>query len=186
MGALHLPLKGEARLLGTDLVQDALDKAKLIQDVLHTALSRQNIYADWNVRDVALMVGGKVLLKVSPMKGVVRFGKKVNMSYWYIRPFKVLQMIGEVAYKLALPPSLSSVHLVFHVSMLRMYVGNASHVLDFSTVQLDGDLTYDVEPVTILDQQVRKLRSKNIASVKVRWRVPPVEEPTWETEREMQ
>ncbi|XP_070030035.1 uncharacterized protein [Nicotiana sylvestris] len=92
----------------------------------------------------------------------------------------------EVAYKLALPPSLSSVHPVFHVSMLRKYVGNPSDFLDSSTIQLDGDMTYDVEPVAILDQQVRKLRSKYIASVKVQWRGQPVEEATWEIERDMQ
>jgi len=72
-----------------------------------------------------------------------------------------------VAYKLALPPSLSSVHLVFHVSMLQKYISDPSHVLDFNTVQFDGDLTYDVEPVAILDWQGWKLRSKDIASVKV-------------------
>ena len=75
-----------------------------------------------------------------------------------------------MAYELALPPSISGVHPVFHVSMLRKYVGDPSHILDFSAVQLDGNLTYDLEPVAILDRQVRKLRSKNITSVKVQWR----------------
>ena len=145
---------GEARLLGTDLVQDALDKVKLIQERLRTAQSRQKSYADRKVRDVSFMVGEKVLLKVSPMKGVMRFGKRGKLSPRFIGPFEVLQRIGEVAYKLALPPSLSSVHPVFHVSMLRKYIGDPSHVLDFSTVQLEGDMTYDVEPVAILDRQV--------------------------------
>ena len=90
------------------------------------------------------MVGEKVLLKVSPMKGVMRFGKRIKLSPRFIGPFEVLQRIGEVAYKLALPPSLSSVHPIFHFSMHRKYIGDPSHVLDFSTVQLDGDLTYDV------------------------------------------
>ncbi|XP_070013731.1 uncharacterized protein [Nicotiana sylvestris] len=113
------------------------------------------------------MVGEKVLLKVSPMKGVMRFGKKGMLSPRFIGPFEVLWRIGEVAYELALPPRLSSVYPVFHVSMLRKYIGDPSHVLDFSTVQLDDYLTYDVEPVAILVRQVRKLRSKDIASVKV-------------------
>ena len=90
-----------------------------------------------------------------------------------------------MAYELAFPPSLSSVHPVFHVSMLRKYLGDSSHVLDFSMVQLDDDLTYDVELVAILGRQVRRLRSKDIASVKVQWRGRPVEEATWETKREM-
>jgi len=100
------------------------------------------------------MVGEKVLLKVSPMKGVMRFGKKGKLSPRFIGPFEVLRRIGEVAYELALPPSLSSVHPVFHVSMLRKYIGDPSHILDFNTVQLDDDLTYDVEPITILGRQV--------------------------------
>ncbi|XP_070009581.1 uncharacterized protein [Nicotiana sylvestris] len=131
------------------------------------------------------MVGEKVLLKVSPMKGVMKFEKKGKLSPHFIGPFEVLQRIGEVAYKLALPSSLSSVHPVFHVSMLRKYVGNPSHVLNSRAVQLDGDLTYDVELVATLEWQVRKLRSKDIASVKMQWRSRPVEEATWETEGEM-
>ncbi|XP_070006269.1 uncharacterized protein [Nicotiana sylvestris] len=129
------------------------------------------------------MVGDKILVKVFPMKDVMRFGKKGKLSPLFIRPFEVLQRIGEVAYELALPPSLSGVHSVFYVSMLRKYIGDLSHVLDFSMVKLDGDLTYDLEPVAILERQVRKLRSKDIALVKVQWRDQPEEEATWETER---
>ncbi|XP_070036310.1 uncharacterized protein [Nicotiana tomentosiformis] len=127
------------------------------------------------------MVGEKILLRLSPMKGVMRFGKKGKLSPRYIGPFEILKKIGDVAYELALPPSLWGVHPLFHVSMLWKNVEDPSHVLDFSTVQLYGNLTYDVEPVAILDRQVRKLRSKNIASVKVQWRVQPAEKPTWET-----
>ncbi|XP_070032670.1 uncharacterized protein [Nicotiana tomentosiformis] len=131
------------------------------------------------------MVGEKVLLRVSPIKGVIRFGNIGKLSLRYIGPFEVLERIGEVACKLALPPSLSSVHPLFHVSIPRKYVSDPSHVLDFITVQLDGDLTYDVEPVATLDRHVRKLRSKNITSVKVQWRCKILEEATWETEQEM-
>ncbi|XP_070040796.1 uncharacterized protein [Nicotiana tomentosiformis] len=98
------------------------------------AQSRQRSYTDRKVRDVAYMVGENVFLRVSPMKGVMWFGKKVKLSPQYIGPFEVLERIGEVAYKLAFPPSLSSIHPVFHVSMLRKYVGNTSHVLDLNTV----------------------------------------------------
>jgi len=143
---------GKARLLGIDLVQDALDKAKLIQGRLRIVQSRQKSYADMKVRDVSFMIGEKALMKVSPMKGVMRFGKRGKLSPRFIGPFEVLQRIEEVAYKLALPPSLSNVHPVFHISMLRKYIGDPFHVLDFSTVQLDGDMTYDVEPVAILER----------------------------------
>ena len=144
----------EASLLETDLVLDALDKVKLIKERLCQTQSRQKSYADMKVRDVSFMVGEKVLLKVSPMKGVIRFGKRGKLSPRFIGPFEVLQRIGELAYKLTLPPNLSSVHPVFYVSMLRKYIGDPSHVLDFNTVQLEGDMTYDVEPVAILDRHV--------------------------------
>ncbi|XP_070002681.1 uncharacterized protein [Nicotiana sylvestris] len=125
---------GEATLLGTDLVPDAFEKVKVIQERLRIEQSRQKSYADRKVRDVSYMVGEKVLLMVSHMKGVMRFGKKGKFSPQFIGPFEVLRRIGEVAYELALPPSLSGVHQVFHVSMLWKYISDPSHVLDFSTV----------------------------------------------------
>ncbi|XP_070040939.1 uncharacterized protein [Nicotiana tomentosiformis] len=132
------------------------------------------------------MVGDKVLPRVSPMKGVIRFGKKGKLSPRFIGPFEILVRVGDVAYSLALPPSLAGVHPVFHVSMLRKYHEDNSHVLDFSTVQLDENRTYEEDPVAILDQQVRKLRSKNFSSVKVQWRDHPIEEATWESESDIQ
>ncbi|XP_070007860.1 uncharacterized protein [Nicotiana sylvestris] len=116
------------------------------------------------------MVGEQVLLRFLSMKSIMRFGKKGKLSPKFIGPFEILRCVEEVAYELALPPSLAEIHPVFHVSMLRRYHGNPSYVLDFSSVQLDKDLSYGEEPVAILDRRVRKLRSKNIASVKVQWR----------------
>ncbi|XP_070049677.1 uncharacterized protein [Nicotiana tomentosiformis] len=141
-----------------------------VLDRLCVAQSRQKSYADWKVRDVEFMVRERVLLWVSPLKGIMRFGKKGKLIPRYIRSFEILERISEVAYKLALPPILAAVHLVFHVSMLRKYHGDLSHVLDFSSVQLDKDSSYVEDLVAILDRQVRKLRSKNIISVKVQWR----------------
>ncbi|XP_070017306.1 uncharacterized protein [Nicotiana sylvestris] len=164
----------ETRLLGTDLVRDASEKVKLIQDRLRTVHSRQNSYANWRARDVAFMVGERVLLRVSPIKGVMRFGKKGKLSHGYIGPFEILERVGGVACRLALPPSLSGVHPVFHISILQKYYGDPSHVLDFNSIQLDKDLTYVEELVTILDRWVWKLRSKNISSLKVQWRGQPV------------
>ena len=101
------------------------------------------------------------------MKGVMRFGKKGKLSPRFIGPFEILRRVGEVAYKLALPPSLSAVHPIFHVSMLRKYILDESHVLSLDSVELSPDLTFEEEPIAILDRQVRKLRTKEIASVKV-------------------
>ncbi|XP_070058100.1 uncharacterized protein [Nicotiana tomentosiformis] len=119
------------------------------------------------------------------MNGVLRFGKKGKFSPRYIGPFEILKKIGDVAYELALPPSLSGVHPVFHVSMIRKYVGDPSHILDFSTVQIGSNLSNDVESMAILDRQVRKPRSKSIESVKVQWRGQPAGEATWELGQEM-
>jgi len=102
--------------------------------------SRKKSYVDRKARDTVYMVGEKVLLTVLPIKGVMRFGKKGKMSPRYIEPFEVLERVGEVAYRLPLPLSLSGFHPVFYVSMLRKYYRDLSHVLNFSTVQFDGDL----------------------------------------------
>ncbi|XP_016488800.1 uncharacterized protein LOC107808748 [Nicotiana tabacum] len=101
------------------------------------------------------MVGEKVLLTVSPMNGVMHFGKKVKLSARFIGPFEIFERAGEVAYRLAFLPSLSGVHLAFHVSMLWKYHEDNSHVYDFSTVQLDENLAYEEEPVAILAREVR-------------------------------
>ncbi|XP_070022802.1 uncharacterized protein [Nicotiana sylvestris] len=119
------------------------------------------------------------------MRAVMRFKKKGKLNPRFIGPFEVLRRLGEVAYELVLPPGLAVVHPVFHVSMLRMYHGDLSHVLEFRSVQFDKDLSYVEELVAILDRQVRKLRSKNIASLKVQWSGLPVEEATWKAEHDM-
>ena len=115
------------------------------------------------------------------MKGVMRFGKKGKLIPRFIGPFEILSRVGEVAYKLALPPSLSAIHPVFHVSMLRKYISDESHVISLDSVELGPDLTFEEEPIAILDRQIRKLRTKEIASVKVQWKHRSVGKATWET-----
>ncbi|XP_069151849.1 uncharacterized protein [Solanum lycopersicum] len=119
------------------------------------------------------------------MKGVMRFGKKGKLSPRFIGPFEILSRVGEVRYKLALPPSLSTVHPVFHVSILRKYIPDESHVLSLDSVELGPDMTFEEEPIAIFDRQVQKLRTKEIASVKVQWKHRLVEEATWENESDM-
>ncbi|XP_055812063.1 uncharacterized protein LOC129881979 [Solanum dulcamara] len=131
------------------------------------------------------MVGDHVCLGVSPMKGVMRFRRKVKLNPRFIGPFKILARVGEVAYKLALPPSLSAVHNVFHIFMLRKYVSDESHVLPLDSVELGPDLTFEEEPIAILDRKVRKLRIKEIASVKVQWKHCSVGEATYEMEADI-
>ena len=173
---------GEAKLLGPDLVQDSLEKVHIIKERLLAAQSRQKAYVDNRRRELEFSVGDRAFLRISPMKGVMRFGKKGKLSPRYIGPFEILERIGAVAYRLALSPDLSLIHPVFHVSMLRKYMYDPSHVLEPQTVQLDENLCYQEEPIAIVDRQVKKLRSKEITLVKVIWRNHTAEEATWESE----
>ena len=152
---------------------------------MKTAQDRQRSYQDNRRRDLEFEVGDLVYLKVSPMKGVIRFGKKGKLSPRYVGPYKILQRIGSVAYEIEFPNDLAKVYPVFHVSMLRKFIGDANSIVPLSDVTIDEDLTYDEVPIEILDRQVKKLRNKEVASVKVLWRNQKVESSTWEAEEDM-
>ncbi|XP_028056174.1 uncharacterized protein LOC114260290 [Camellia sinensis] len=115
----------------------------------------------------------------------MRFGKKGKLSPRFVGPFEILERIGEVAYWLALPPPLFGVHDVFHISMLRKYEPDPSHVLDWTKLEVDKDVSYEERPVRILDTRDQVLRGKTITLVKVLWRHHGVEEATWEREAEV-
>ncbi|XP_073151887.1 uncharacterized protein [Henckelia pumila] len=115
----------------------------------------------------------------------MRFGKKGKLSPKYIGLFEILEKVGARAYRVALPPNLEGVHNVFHISMLRKYVENPSHVIRHEPVDWMPDLSYEEMPVQILDRQIRRLRNREIPMVKVLWRTQLVEEATWETEHDM-
>ncbi|MCF8701945.1 hypothetical protein L3054_11220, partial [Corynebacterium sp. MC-10] len=115
----------------------------------------------------------------------MRFGKKGKLSPRYIGPYQIIKRVGQVAYELELPQELSMVHLIFHVSMLQKCIGDPSCITPIEDVQVTEDLTYEEVPITILDRQVKKLRNKEIASVKVLWKNQQVEEITWEAEDAM-
>ena len=115
----------------------------------------------------------------------MRFGQRGKLSPRYIGPFEILRRQGSVAYELALPPELSVVHLVFHVSMLRKYLPHESHVLQPQAVEVDSQMSYVKEPIVIVDRQVRKLRLKEIPSMKVIWNHHSENEATWELEEDM-
>ena len=122
---------GERRVLGPELVQQTQEKVDLIRQRLVVAQDRQRKYADQDRRDTKFTTGDLVLLKVSPWKGVMRFGKKGKLSPRFIGPFEILKRVGKVAYELALPPNLQHIHNVFHVSMLRKYHPDVSHVIEY-------------------------------------------------------
>ena len=121
---------GESSTTGPDLIRDTTEKVDLIQKRLLTAQSRHKSYADKRRQPLEFEVGDHIFLKVMPKRGVVRFVKQGKLSSRFIGPFEILERVGAVAYRLALPPSLSSVHEVFHVSMLRKYAPDPAHVVD--------------------------------------------------------
>ncbi|KAL5563785.1 hypothetical protein UlMin_033532 [Ulmus minor] len=180
----YLPLV-EFSLSTSEFIEETTEAIKKIRQRMETAQSRQKSYADKRRRPLEFQVGDSVFLKVAPMKGVMRFGKKGKLSPRFIGPFEILERIGKVAYKLALPPELSSVHNVFHVSMLKKYVSDPSHVLEHEPIQVNEDLTYEEKPVQILDRKDKTLRNKVIPLVKVLWRNHKIEEATWEREDDM-
>ncbi|WMV47564.1 hypothetical protein MTR67_040949 [Solanum verrucosum] len=119
------------------------------------------------------------------MKGFMRFGKKGKLSPQYIGPYRIVNRIGNVAYELELPQEITAVHPVFHISMLRKCMRDPSLIVQTENVEIKDNLSYEEIPVQILDLQVRKLRTKEVASVKVLWRNQFVEEATWEAEEDM-
>ncbi|KAL0536214.1 hypothetical protein IC582_025155 [Cucumis melo] len=141
---------GEQRLMGPELVQSTNEAIQKIRSRMHTAQSRQKSYADVRRKDLEFEVGDKVFLKVTPMRGVLRFERRGKLSPRFVGPFEILERIGPVAYRLALPPSLSTVHDVFHVSMLRKYVSDPSHVVDYEPLEIDENLSYAEQPVEVL------------------------------------
>ena len=113
--------------------------------------------------------GDHVFLKISPTKGVIRFGTRGKLSPRYIGPFEILDRVGDVSYQLALPPSLEGIHNVFHISQLREYVKDESHILDYSEVELQPDLSYKEQSMAILDRSVKTLKNREIPFVLVFW-----------------
>lgn len=152
---------------------------------LLAAQSRQKAYADNQRWDLEFAIGDMVFLKVSPMKGNMRFGRKGKLSPTYIGPYEIIERVGNMAYCFALPSNLEGVHPIFHVSMLRKYLHDPSHVIQPQVVQLDETLSYEEVLVVILDRQVKKLWSKEIPLVKVLWRNHSHEEAMWEVEDDM-
>ena len=147
-----------------------MEKIKLIRYRIKAAQSRQKSYAQNRRRELEFQVGDHVFLKISPTKGVYRFGIKGKLSPRYIGPIKVLEKLGVVAYRLALPPALSSVHNVFHVSTLRKFIPNPDQIVELRPLRFDKNLNYAEHPLRILDMQIRKLRNREQKFLKIQWR----------------
>ena len=126
-----------------------------------------------------------MFLKVSPWKKMSRFGRKEKFSPRFIGPYEILEKVGPIAYRFALPLELAKLHDVFHVSMLRRYRYDASHILLVQDIQVREDFTFDEKPKAILDREIRQLRNKQVPLVKVLWQHYDMEEATWEPKSTM-
>ncbi|GJS94974.1 putative reverse transcriptase domain-containing protein [Tanacetum coccineum] len=158
---------GEAQLTGLELIQETTEKIVLIKQRMQAAQDRQKSYADRKRKPMEFEVGDRVMLKVSPWKGVIRFGKRGNLNPRYVRPFKVLAKVGKVSYKLELPQELSRVHHTFHVSNLKKCYANKPLVMSLERIHVDDNLQFVEEPVEIHEREIKRLKQSRIPLVKV-------------------
>ena len=157
----------EYKMIGPDIVKDTKEKVQVIRKRLKAASDRQKSYTDLKRRDIEYEVGDKVFLKVSSWRKILRFGKKGKLSPRFIGSYEILERISPVAYRLALPPELAKLHNVFHVSMLRRYCSDGSHILPVQDIQVQADFSYEEKPKAILAREVKQLRNKQVPLVKV-------------------
>ncbi|GKF54044.1 hypothetical protein Tco_0160954, partial [Tanacetum coccineum] len=153
-----------------------------IRQCLQAARDRQRSYANVRRKPLEFEVGDRVMLKVSPRKGVIRLRKRGKLDPQYIGPFKILKRVGLMAYTLELPKELSNVHSTFHFSNLKKCLSDESLIILMKEHQLDDKLNFVEEPVEIMDREVKQLKQSRIPIVKVKWNSKRGPEFTWECE----
>ena len=164
------------------MIQEAEEQVRIVREKLKTAQSRQKSQYDRHHKAVTYEVGEKAYLRVTPLKGTHRFGIKGKLAPRYIGRFPIIAKRGEVAYQLELPPHLSRVHDVFHVSQLRRCFSDPIRGVDHETLDLQDNLTYQEYPVRILDQAERTTQHHNIKFLKVQRSHHSDKQATWERE----
>ncbi|GJY57700.1 putative reverse transcriptase domain-containing protein [Tanacetum coccineum] len=157
-----------------------LQKNYSIKERLKTAMSRQKIYANKRRKPLEFKLGNRLLLKVSPWKGVVQFGKKGKLAPRYVGPFEIVEYVGPVAYRLKLPQDLSCIHDTFHVSNLKKCLAESDIQVPLEEIEIDENLCFIEEPIEIVAWDVKKLKQRRIPLVKVRWNSRQRAEYTWE------
>ncbi|GJR50985.1 putative reverse transcriptase domain-containing protein [Tanacetum coccineum] len=173
---------GEVQLTGPEIVQETTEKIIQVKQRMQAARDRQKSYADLKHKPMEFEVGDKVMLKVSPWKGVVCFGKRGKLNPRFVGPFKVIKRVGDVAYKLELPEELSRVHNTFHVSNLKKCHADEPLAVPLDGLHFDDKLQFVEEPIEITDREVKRLKRSRIPLVKVRWNSKRGPEFTWERE----
>ncbi|GJT79603.1 retrotransposon protein, putative, ty3-gypsy subclass [Tanacetum coccineum] len=184
---VHLPLVEEMSFPDyvPELVQETTEKISQIKDRLKAARDRQKIYVDKRRKPIEFSVGDHVLLKVSPLKGVVHFRKKGKLAPRFVGPFEIVEKVGLVAYRLRLPEELDGVHDTFHVLNLNKCFADPTLQVPLYEIQVDAKLNFVEEPMEILEREFKKLKWSRIAIVKIRWNSKRVPEFMWEHEDQM-
>ncbi|GJV36239.1 putative reverse transcriptase domain-containing protein [Tanacetum coccineum] len=176
---------GDAQLTGLKIVHETTEKIIQIKKRNQVTRDRQKRYADRRRKPLEFEVEDKVMLKVSPWKGVLRFGKWGKLNPRYIGPFRIIAKVGTLAYRLELPEQLSRVHSTFHVSNLKKCFVDEPLAIPLEEIQIDDKLHFIEEPVEIMDREVKRLKQSRIPIVKVRWNSRRGPEFTWEREDQM-
>nr|GEZ69783.1 putative reverse transcriptase domain-containing protein [Tanacetum cinerariifolium] len=172
----------EFHLTGPEIMQETTEKIVQIKQRIQTARDRQKSYADLKHKPMEFQVKDKVMLKVSPWKGVVHFGKRGKLNPRYVGPFQVIEKVGSVAYKLKLLEELSRDHNTFHVSNMKKCYANEPLAVPLDGLHFDDKLQFVEEPIEIMDREVKRLRNSRVPIVKVRWNSRRGPEFTWERE----
>ncbi|GJY44595.1 putative reverse transcriptase domain-containing protein [Tanacetum coccineum] len=177
---------GDAQLTGPEFIHETTEKIVQIKSRIQAACDGQKSYTDVSYKPLEFQVGDKVMLKVLPWKGVIRFGKRGKLNPRYIGLFKVLAKVGTVAYRLELPQQLSRVHSTFHVSNLKKCLSDEPLAIPLEEIHIDDKLHFVKELVDIMDHEVKRLKQIRIPIVKVRWNSRRGPEFTWEREDQIQ
>jgi hypothetical protein len=175
---------GESHVFGPEVLRDAKKQVQMIRENLKVAQSRQKSHAD-NRSDLSFKIGDFIYLKLSPMRGTYRFKVKGKLAPRYVGPFKIVDRKAEVAYQLELPPQLSDVHDIFHVSQLKKCLRILEEQLQMEELDLGGDLTYSEKPIKILNTAERVTRNKVIKKCKVQLSHHTEDEATRDHEEEL-
>ncbi|GJY39174.1 putative reverse transcriptase domain-containing protein [Tanacetum coccineum] len=173
---------GDAQLIGPEIVHETTEKIIQIKKRIQDAQDRQKRYVDRRRKPLEFEVGDKVMLKVSPWKGVIRFGKRGKLNPRYIGPFRIIAKVGMLAYRLELSEQLSRVHSTFQVSNLKKCFVDEPLAIPLDEIQIDDKLYFIEEPVEIMDREVKWLKQSRIPIVKVRWNSRRGPKFTWERE----
>ncbi|GJU79366.1 putative reverse transcriptase domain-containing protein [Tanacetum coccineum] len=176
---------GDAQFTGPEIIHETTEKVIQIKKRIQAVRDRQKSYADRRRKPLEFKVGDKVMLKVLPWKGVIRFGKRGKLNPRYIRPFKILAKVGTLAYRLELPEQLSRVYSIFHVSNLKKCFVDEPLAIPLDEIHIDDKLNFIEEPVEIMDREVKRLKQSRIPIVKIRWNSRRGPGFTWEREDQM-